>query len=54
MHVAKGDAVAKVWLRPVRVEYAYGFGPAEMRRVREIALEHEAAFWERWNEYFGR
>jgi hypothetical protein len=52
--VAKGDAVAKVWLQPVRIEYAHGFSPAEMRRIREIALGHEAAFLERWNEYFGR
>jgi hypothetical protein len=54
VHVAKGDAAAKIWLRPVRVEYARGFNPAEMRRLREIAIEHEAVFLERWNEYFSR
>jgi hypothetical protein len=52
--VAKGDAAAKVWLRPVRVEYAYGFNPAELRRLREVTIGHEAIFLERWNEYFPR
>ena len=45
---------AKVWLSPVRVEYAYAFNPAELRRLRELAVENEAFFLERWNEYFGR
>jgi len=31
-----------------------GFMPAEIRRVRELAFEHQAAFVERWNEYFDR
>jgi hypothetical protein len=54
VHVQKGGGAAKVWMRPVRVEYAYDFTPAEMRRLRELVVEHEAIFLERWNEYFGR
>jgi hypothetical protein len=54
VHVAKGDASSKIWLNPVRIDYAYGFSPAEMRRLREIVLQHEAAFLEQWDEYFGR
>ena len=54
MHVAKGDGAAKIWLQPVRVEYARGFKPAEMRRLREITVEHEAVFVEGWNEHFSR
>jgi hypothetical protein len=42
LHVSRGDAAAKIWLQPVRVEYAQGFNPAEMRRLREITNEHEA------------
>jgi hypothetical protein len=52
--VARGDGAAKIWLRPVRVEYASGLNPAEMQRLREIRIEHEADFLERWNEYFAR
>ncbi len=52
-HVSKGSAAAKLWLQPVRVAYSYGFTPAEQRRIRELCFEHQVAFVERWNEYFG-
>ena len=54
VHVSKGGGAAKIWLQPVRVEYAHGFNPAELRRMRELTSEHAAVFLERWNEYFGR
>jgi len=54
VHVAKGDAAAKIWLEPVRVENARGFNPAELRRLRHLTIEHESAFLERWNEHFPR
>lgn len=54
VHVSKAGCAAKVWLGPLRVEYAYGFNLAEVRRLRELCVEHEAFFLERWNEYFGR
>lgn len=54
VHVRRGDAVAKLWLHPVRVAYASGFTPAEMRRLRELTFEHQARFVEKWHEYFGR
>jgi hypothetical protein len=54
VHVQKGGAAAKVWLLPVRVAYADDFTRAEMRRVRELIVEHQAIFLERWNEYFAR
>ena len=54
VHVAKGKGAGKLWLQPVRIAYTYDFTPAELRRVRELTFEHQAAFVERWNEYFGR
>lgn len=54
VHVEKGDGEAKVWLQPVRLEYAYRLTPAEERRVRELTFERQAAFVEHWNEHFGR
>jgi hypothetical protein len=53
IHVSKGDGAAKLWLRAVRLVYAHGLTPAELRRVRELAVEHEGAFLERWHEHFG-
>jgi hypothetical protein len=54
VHVEKGDGEAKLWLQPIRLAYAYRLTPAELRRVRELTFEHQAAFVERWNEHFRR
>lgn len=54
VHVEKGDAYAKVWLGPVRIAQSSGLTRAEMRRMRELASQHEASFLEAWNGYFGR
>jgi hypothetical protein len=54
VHVEKGDGEAKFWLTPVSLAYSYGLTPAEQRRARELTLQHQAAFVERWNEHFGR
>lgn len=53
VHVRKGDAIAKLWLRPVRLAFAEGFNPSELRRLRELTFEHQTAFLARWHEYFG-
>jgi hypothetical protein len=53
VHVRKGDSVAKLWLQPVAFAFARGFNRAELRRIREIAFEHQAFFLQRWNEHFG-
>jgi hypothetical protein len=54
VHVRKADGVAKVWLEPVRMAYSTGLNPTELRRVRELSVEHEVSFLELWNEHFGR
>ena len=54
VHVRRGGGVAKIWLEPVRLAYSEGLNPAELRRVRELATQHQAAFLERWHEHLGR
>lgn len=54
IHVEKGDGEAKLWLQPVEVVYSYRLTPAELRRVQELTVEHQAVFVERWNEHFRR
>ena len=54
VHASKGAAAAKIWLQPIRIAYAHGFNPAELRRIRELVFQHAAFFLESWNEYFGR
>jgi uncharacterized protein DUF4160 len=54
VHVWKGGAVAKLWLRPVRLAYSHGLSRPQLRRVQELVFEHQVAFVARWNDYFGR
>lgn len=54
VHVRKGGAVAKLWLEPVQLDFAEGFNPSELRRIRELTFEHQTEFIERWNEHFAR
>ena len=54
VHVRKGDAVAKLCLRPVRLAFSEGFNPSEIRRLRQMAFEHQVQFLERWHEHLGR
>jgi hypothetical protein len=54
VHVSKGRAAAKLWLRPVRLVYSNGFSPAEQRRMRELTFEYQIRFVELWNEHFSR
>ena len=52
VHVDKADGYAKVWLQSPRLAWSEGFSSAELRRIREIVVGHEALFLERWNEHF--
>ena len=54
VHIRKGDAIAKFWLQPVRLDFSEGFNSGELRRLRELTFEHQDDFVRRWNEYFGR
>jgi hypothetical protein len=51
-HVEKGDGEAKLGLPPVQLVYSYRLTPTELRSVRELIFQHQAAFVERWNEHF--
>ncbi|MFZ6052381.1 DUF4160 domain-containing protein [Halocola ammonii] len=54
VHIAKGGAAAKWWLKPgVREEYSYGFTPKERKRIGEIVRENSQLIKQKWNEYFG-
>ena len=45
VHVEEGDGEAKLWLQPVQLVYSYRLTPAELRRVSELTLQHQAAFF---------
>jgi len=54
VHVRRGGGLAKIWLEPVRLAHSQGLHPAELRRARQLATEHEATFRERWHEHLRR
>ena len=52
MHVRRDKMVAKLWLDPVVLERAGGFGRAELNAITKHVLEHREQLMERWNEFF--
>ncbi len=52
VHVEKGDAYGKYWLKPVRLARAKGFRQHELTEVRKIIQKHEKRFVSHWNEFF--
>jgi hypothetical protein len=53
VHVDRENLSAKFWLTPVSLARNLGFSPRELRRIRDLVDEHQAAFLEAWHEYFG-
>ena len=54
IHVRKGGGLAKIWLQALRFAHSEGLNPGELRRIREITVEHERIFLERWHEHLHR
>lgn len=54
VHVRRENKVAKIWLDPVVLERAGGFGRVEINRIMRLVREHREHFLERWHEFFGR
>ncbi len=52
-HVLRGGNDAKVWLSPVRLEYAYGYNEREINQILKLTREHQARLLEIWHDYFG-
>ncbi|HLH21355.1 MAG TPA: DUF4160 domain-containing protein [Chloroflexota bacterium] len=52
VHVERDDALAKLWLDPVRLQHAAGFRAAELRQIQRLVAEQQAALLEAWHDYF--
>ncbi len=54
IHVEKGSAEAKFWLRPeVRVAYNDGYDARTLRRLMGIVAANRERIERAWNEFFG-
>ncbi len=54
VHVRKGGAVAKFWLRPTpQVAESYGLAAHELSELLEVAAGRVGEIERYWNEHFG-
>ena len=54
MHVLRGENHAKIWLRPVAVEYNHGYSLRDLNHIVRLAHQHRARLLKVWHGYFGR
>jgi Domain of unknown function (DUF4160) len=54
VHVIDGDMVAKIWLRPISVEYNHGYNQAQLNYILKLTKQNQPQLLETWNEYFAR
>lgn len=54
IHIDKGGATAKFWLRPVALARNIGYGAKELRELESKVAEEAAQFEEAWRVYFGQ
>lgn len=52
VHVESGEKYAKYWLEPIRVAKSVGFSARELNKLRQLVLENQAIFKEKWDGYF--
>jgi hypothetical protein len=52
VHVQAGEATAKFWLAPVRLERSRGFAGHELSQIQRLITEHREDLVRSWNEYF--
>lgn len=52
VHVQRGDALAKFWLRPVALSSAVSFSTHELRRLQLLVEERQAEFEDAWDDFF--
>lgn len=52
IHVRKGDALAKFWLRPVSLASSEGFRTREITHIFRLVMANEELLKEKWDEFF--
>ncbi|MCL6642173.1 MAG: DUF4160 domain-containing protein [Candidatus Bipolaricaulota bacterium] len=52
VHVERGEAIAKFWLDPVRLQRSKGFARSEVHKIQKLVEENEELLLRRWNEFF--
>jgi hypothetical protein len=53
VHVRRGEALAKFWLRPVQLADSYGFGGRTLDMLAQLVEDNGSVIEEAWHEHFG-
>jgi hypothetical protein len=53
VHIERDDSVAKFWLDPVDLAKKGNFKAYELTKLRELVVEHQTEWLEKWHEHFG-
>lgn len=54
IHVAHAGRYTKFWLDPVEMANNRGSRGHELTEIRQIVIEHQSFFLEKWREYFSQ
>lgn len=54
VHVIRDKNVAKIWLRPVGIQYNRGYRAEELNAILGLTKENQTVLLEAWYEYFSR
>lgn len=52
MHIWKGGNEAKIWLGALEFAGNYGFGEAELTKIRRITRSHLDELYDLWDSHF--
>jgi hypothetical protein len=52
VHLRKGDATAKFWIKPVRLAENYKFNAPTLRKLIKIIEDNSVLIEKAWYEYF--
>ncbi|MDC9728032.1 MAG: DUF4160 domain-containing protein [Methyloprofundus sp.] len=53
IHIRKGGAVAKFWLKPkIQLAQTYDMSPIELRKLMKLVEQNQTLIEEKWDEYF--
>lgn len=53
VHIYKDGKEAKLWLRDITVAINLGYNARELNEIVRATRDHQNAFLEAWNDYFG-
>jgi len=54
VHVIRAEREAKIWLKPLEIEYNRGYNKAELNKILKLTELNETKLLEAWHEHFDR